>query len=138
MNPKTSQEAWDDLLLDGWENNSYMEFIISAFRDHVGDRESNLEDLFENIRRSPPFFGKHMNRKPVRAFIDQTLPKINSMMWAERPREEVMSHLVVTKPTSLNSQVLTRADHYEKKKYSKLSFRDIHKGHRRSDWEKVK
>jgi hypothetical protein len=138
MNPKTSQEVWDDLLLAGWENNSYMTFIISAFRDHVGDQKGLLEDIFENIRRAPPFFGKHMNRKPVRAFIDQTLPKINSMMWAERPREEVMSHLVVTKPTSLNNQVLTRADHYDKQKYSKLSFRDIHKGHRRSDWEKVK
>ena len=55
MNPKTSQEVWDDLLLAGWENNSYMTFIISAFRDHVGDQKGLLEDIFENIRRAPPF-----------------------------------------------------------------------------------
>tara|TARA_X000001388_G_C2201859_1_gene111596 strand:- start:299 stop:760 length:462 start_codon:yes stop_codon:yes gene_type:complete len=140
MIAKTSQEVWDELLLDGWEDNHYMSFIISAFRDRVGDSESSLEDLFQNIHRAPPFFGKRIQRMPVRAFIDQTLSKINSMMWAERPREEVMSHLVVTKPHRPRNKVLSNADRYDKKKYSKesLSYRDIHKGHRRRDWEKIK
>lgn len=150
MKKATPQEYWDMLILDTWNSNAtsfiafdslkeYRGVVIDPDRDWTDTRDKVFDGLDRKIIRHFP-----QTKHPMRSLVTDHLPKLSTYLWHIWPMhtEEQYHKAMEILTNSVAVGVRRNLPKSEKKKaesaLKRERFFSIHKGHRRSDWEKVK
>lgn len=128
------QREWDSALLAYWQRDFYrMGILIARFLAASG---MSMEE-FRQLKRVPR---PDQTSMPVRGFVAQALPALSDKLWdGKHTREQLLdwmesARLRTAKP---RSSIFTEA-RKEEKQTRRLKRVDVHKGHRRSDWNVCK
>ena len=150
MKKATPQEYWDMLILDSWNSNGisfgafdslkeYRGVVIDLERGWTDTRDKVFDGLDRKIIRHYPQI-----KKPMRSLVTDHLPQLSAYLWHIWPMhtEEQYHKAMEILTNSVAVGVRRNRPRSEKKKQESALKRErffsIHKGHRRSDWEKVK
>tara|TARA_R110001599_G_scaffold193645_1_gene389469 strand:+ start:66 stop:572 length:507 start_codon:yes stop_codon:yes gene_type:complete len=146
----TPQEYWDMLILDSWNSNGISFGAFKGLREYRGiviDPDLDWTDIrdkvFEGLDRK---IIRHFQqtKKPMRSLVTDHLPQLSAYLWHIWPMhtDEQYHKAMEILTNSVAVGVLKNPPRSELKKTGdalrRERFFSIHKGHRRSDWEKVK
>ncbi len=150
MMKATPQEYWDMLIIDTWNRNGTAFHSFVALKEYRGiarypdlDWTDTRDKVFEGLaRKIIRYFPQ--TKKPMRSLVTDHLPKLSAYLWRIWPMHtdeqyhkaiEILTNSVVVgwkKPTK-KSELKKEVEALKRER-----FFSIHKGHRRSDWEKIK
>ena len=150
MKKATPQEYWDMLILDSWNSNGISFGAFDSLKEYRGvviDLERGWTDtrdkVFDGLDRK---IIRHFQqtKKPMRSLVTDHLPQLSAYLWHIWPMhtDEQYHKAMEILTNSVAVGVRRNLPKSEKKKQESALKRErffsIHKGHRRSDWEKVK
>jgi hypothetical protein len=144
------QEYWDMLLLDGFNQDEFYWIVCKNLKDFAKAKDPDHFDSsltnYDNVSLKRNLAVRvHDYKKPIRALMATRLPKTSTYLWNIYPMssdaqyQKAMS-LMCSERVNRESRgsALTRAEQRIPRDISRDRLFDIHAGHRRRDWSKVK